>query len=512
MNVACLLEKSSVAYAHATAVISEQGELSYRELNARAAAFGDGLRVLGLSRGDRVVIYMTNSSDYFVALFGIFSAGMVAVPVSIKLHLDELDFIVNDAEAAAVVVGPEGGEDVLERLRTRRSQTTPLPTIITTGTTGSIHAVIKQGSSEAHAVEVSPDALCWLFYTSGTTGRPKGAMLTHRNLTAMTVNCLADMYSFQPEDTVLHVAPLSHGSGLYSLPPISRGATSVIMPSGQFDAEAVLRCVDEMDVTVIAFVVPTMITLLTRSSYEGPLPSLRAVIYGGAPIHEEHAREALRRFGKRFIQMYGLGEAPMTISSLRALDHDLDDPGALTSAGLPRTDVELSIVGEDDLPLARGEVGEVVMRGDVVMAGYWGNPEATADTLRGGWLHTRDIGRIDERGRLVLLDRMGDVIISGGANIYPREVEEVLARHPAVSEVAVFGVPDDVWGETVAAAIVLKDGTVAAEEELIQYCRENIASYKKPRVVEFRASLPKNAYGKVLRRTLRDSYTRAGER
>jgi acyl-CoA synthetase (AMP-forming)/AMP-acid ligase II len=348
-----------------------------------------------------------------------------------------------------------------------------------------------------------------LFYTSGTTGRPKGAMLSHRNLERMTVNCLADICSFRPRETVLHVAPFSHGSGLYLLPALARQTTNLISES--FVAADVLDVVGRERVSVIAFMAPTMIVMLLAAPPGEDISSLRCVIYGGAPLHVEHARAALRRFGQVFVQLYGQGEAPMTISYLPADDHIADDGEALATAGIPRTDVEVRIVDADDLEVERGSIGEVCARGDVVMEGYWRNPEATARTLRGGWLHTGDLGYLDSKGRLVLVDRMNDVIITGGSNVYPREVEEVLLRHPGIAEAAVFATPDPLWGEVVSAAVVTRPNCRLDADDILEHCRDHIASFKKPRHIHFVESLPKNSYGKVLRTALRETATTGEE-
>ncbi|WP_413869838.1 AMP-binding protein, partial [Albidovulum sp.] len=321
-------------------------------------------------------------------------------------------------------------------------------------------------------------------------------MLSHRNLSAMTMNALADVCDFQPEDVVLHVAPLSHGSGLYALPSIARGATNLI-PGGPFDPDECLRTIAREGVTVIAFLAPTMIHMLLEADPALEVPTLRRVPYGGAPIDPGLAGAAIARFGPVFAQLYGQGESPMTITGLRPQDHRGQ---ALLSAGTVRTDVEVRLVDEAGREVAEGAEGEICVRGDVVMRGYWNDPAADAKALKYGWLHTGDVGRF-EGGHLYLLSRMNDVIISGGSNIYPREVEDVLMRHPAVREVCVFGEPDGKWGESVTAAVVASAPVGA--EELQEFCRRHIAGFKKPRRIAFVEDLPKNAYGKIMRREVR---------
>ncbi|MYW92966.1 long-chain fatty acid--CoA ligase [Amycolatopsis rubida] len=486
MNVGTFLTKAARAHPARIAVDGGGTTLTYAELDAQAAAFADGLRRRGYRRGDRIALFLPNRAEYFPILFGLLKGGFVAVPVNAKLHPAELAYILDHSGARAVVVDePPGPPAQVARIAVGR-----------TGP-GSFAEIVATGDAHGFAdAEADPDDLAWLFYTSGTTGRPKGAMLSHRNLCASTMNALADMCDFQPEDVVLHVAPLSHGSGLYALPSIARGARNHVCPGTSFVPADVLATIEREQVTVIAFLAPTMIHRLLDAK---TAPStLRRIIYGGAPMDPSLAQAAIDRFGPIFVQLYGQGEAPMTITYLRPQDHR---GKALSSTGIARTDVEVRMVDETGMPLPEGAEGEVCVRGDVVMLGYWNDTAATAAALRGGWLHTGDVGRF-ENGRLYLLSRRNDVIISGGSNIYPREVEEALLRHPAVREACVFGEPDPHWGESVAAAVVSSSAVEAGE--LMAWCRESIASFKKPKRIEFVAELPKNAYGKVVRRQVRD--------
>jgi long-chain acyl-CoA synthetase len=448
---------------------------------------------------------MKNRPEYAVAMFGAFRAGLVAVPINARLHPSELDYILHHCEAEALLLGADGPE--------ARSSLPHAPklTIVAGGPAEagiSFDDVLAAGDPAARDEEVDPHDLAWLFYTSGTTGRPKGAELSHRNLARATVSCLAEVCSFQPEDVLLHVAPLSHGSGLYLIPALARGSENVIFPHARFDAAEALAMIARERATVVPFLAPTMIVMLLAAAPGADLVSLRTVIYGGAPMHAEHSLAALARFGPIFVQIYGQGEAPMTISTLRAQDHQVDEQLVLTSAGRPRADVEVMIVDDDDREISAGDVGEVVVRGDVVMRGYWNDEAATAEALRGGWLHTGDIGRFGADGRLYLLDRKHDVIITGGTNVYPREVEEALLLHPSVVEAAVCGIPDPVCGERVAAAIVTGPGPQPGAGEIVAHCRTHIAGFKKPTRIGFLDALPRNAYGKVMRRELRDRLAR----
>lgn len=507
LNAAAFLSKAARIYGSRNALRFGRRRLDYRELDAQASRLASALLARGLVRGDRVAIFMRNNPEYAVALFGVLRAGLVVVPVNAKLHARELAFILENAECAGLVFGDEHAPDVEGALAEYRPRL-----LVRVGADGCgipFDELLASGDPAFADAEVDPEDLAWLFYTSGTTGFPKGAMLSHRNLVAMTVSCLADVCSFQPEDVVLHAAPLSHGSGLYLLAMVARGSGNLIYHRSHFDAADVLATVERERVTVLGFVAPTMIVMLLDAPGEHDTSSLRRIVYGGAPIHAEHAREAGRRFGPVLCQIYGQGEAPMTISYLRPADHTLAPDAEIVPAGIPRSDVELRLVGDDGSEVPAGHEGEVAVRGDVVMAGYWRNQEATARSLRGGWLYTGDIGRLDERGFLLLLDRKHDMIISGGSNIYPREVEEALTQHAAVREACVFGMPDRLWGESVAAAVVVRAGAAVTADELVDHCRAVLAGFKKPKAVHFVDELPKNAYGKVLRRELRERF--AGE-
>jgi len=501
VNIGSLLTQSAQTYGALPAIRYDEERLSYKELNEAAARFGSGLLAGGLSGGDRVALFMGNSHYAVIALFGCLKAGLVVVPINAKLAGNELAYIIENAEAAALVFSQEKSDEVGQALREASSCWAIRVGDGEIGT--SFEEVTDAGMPEAGDAQAKPDQLAWLFYTSGTTGRPKGAQLSHRNLLIMTIGAIAEMCDFRCDDIVLHAAPLSHGSGLYLFAAVASGSQQLIYHRHSFDPDDVLALIARERVTVIAFLAPTMISMLL-SGDPSDTTSLRRVVYGGGPINLELSRNMLARFGPIFVQLYGMGEAPMTISRLAAEDHNPADSAALASAGTPRLGVEVRIIGGDGQVVGVGEEGEICVRGDVVMSGYWRDPEATAKALADGWLHTGDIGQIDSTGRLSLLDRRSDLIITGGTNVYPREVEETLLSHPAVAEVVVFGLPDPVWGQSVAAAVVTVPDAVVEAEELITFCRERAASFKKPKQIYFVDEIPKNAYGKVLRREVRD--------
>ena len=510
MNSFAFLEKAAQLRPEQPALVHGSEVVSYREFRERALAIGGNLLALGLGPGDRVAFCLANSPRILETLYGCFAAGLVVVPVNARLHPREIAYIVSNSGARVLIHGPEFNDGITEHLREfagleRR--------ICTAEARGAVHfdGLLGATARLKESVDVAPTDPCWLFYTSGTTGKPKGAIWTHRTVRVVVMNYLADVYNIQPGEVVAHAAPMSHGSGIVALPAVARAATNVVLEGRSFEPKALFTLIERMKVSHIAFLAPTQIIKMLEEYRPGAydLSSLKAICYGGAPIYIEHLRNAIKAFGPVFAQIYGQGEAPITITGLNAAAHarllEANDP-RIGSAGTVRTDVEARCVDEHDRPLPPGQAGEVTVRGDIVMQGYWNNPEATAETLRNGWLHTGDIGMFDENGYLFLLDRAKDMIISGGNNVYPREVEEVIVQHPAVATAVVFGIPHEYWGEAVHALVVLEPGAKASAEEIIEHCGRNMAGYKKPKSVEFAEALPVSGYGKVMRREIRERY------
>ena len=518
MNLSTLLTKSARLFPGKPAIIHGNRLETYAQLNARVNRLADALQRLGLKQGANVAILQYNCAETYESLFACFRSGLGAVPINFRLHPKEFAFIIDHSESQAVILSPEFNDSILE-VRNLIPQARCLITL--SGARGELldYESLLDGATDAFSdIDVCPDDLAWLFYTSGTTGMPKGAMLTHRNLLAMTMNFFSDVApGLTPDDVILHAAPLSHGSGLYGLPNIAKGATNVILASKSFDPEVVFQTIERFRITNM-FAAPTMIKMLVdhpaRDRYD--LSSLRSLNYGGAPMLVADLRKAIERLGPCLVQVYGQGESPMTITYLPHWAHKMDggpeEATRLGSAGIARTDVEVRIFDEEDKELPIGQIGEIVTRSDLVMKGYWKNPAATASTLRNGWLHTGDLGYMDKNGYLFIMDRSKDMIISGGENIYPREIEEVLVRHPAVREVSVIGVPDPKWGEAIKAVVSLNPGMSASEQELIEFCKGSIASYKKPRSVDFVEELPKSNTGKILKRELREQYWQHSKR
>ncbi len=493
MNIFSLLENAAQRFGDKGAVyVGDRLQWTYAQWRERALRLAGALR----ERAGRFVIATENRAELLEILFGIWAAEATAVPVNAKLHPREMAQIVEDCEAAAIFVSPKLFADLQSALSPEdRSR------CIVIGSPAYEHLF---AAPPATPPLTDPAALAWLFYTSGTTGRSKGAMLSHRNLMAMTLAHLADIGDFDENSSLIHAAPMSHGSGLYIPVHVARGARHVVPASGAFDpAEFLALC--DVHPACAAFLAPTMVQRLRLEAERGGVrpANLRTIVYGGGPMYLDEIRKSIAVFGQVFVQIYGQGEAPMTITCLRRQDHESADDAVLGSVGRPRTGVEVGVADESGRLLAAGEVGEIVCRGDVVMSGYWKNPAATAETLRNGWLWTGDVGSFGPHGYLTLRDRSKDLIISGGSNIYPREIEEVLLAQDGVLEACVVGHPDAEWGEIVVAFVV-RGRPQVTEEALDRFCLERIARFKRPRRYVFLEALPKNSYGKVLKRELRN--------
>lgn len=473
--------------------------MDYATLAGRVARLAGALTSsLGLIAGDRVALAMKNTPAYIETLFAVWHAGCAAVPINAKLHTSEFGYILHNSAAKVCFVTPD-----LETTIAAAAGAS-LKHIITTGTTA--HDALFQADPRQMAI-IEPGNLAWLFYTSGTTGQPKGAMLTHRNLTAASLNYFVDFDRINPGDAIVHAAPLSHGSGLWMLPHVCAAACNVLPVSGAFEPDELFSLMPHWP-GLAMFAAPTMVRRLTVHPRDTDTSNLKLISYGGAPMYVEDCIAALDRFGPKLTQLYGQGESPMTITHLsREVIADRNHPkwrSRLATAGVADSCIQIAIADESANRLPAGEVGEIICRGDPVMAGYWDNPEATQNALRDGWLWTGDIGHIDPDGYLTLTDRSKDLIISGGANIYPREIEETLLRHPSVAEVSVIGSPHPDWGEEVVAYVVTNPGATASSGELDDLCLQHIARFKRPRRYRIVEALPKNNYGKVLKTELRE--------
>ena len=508
MNLAQLLHRAASGDPDRPAVALGPRPLhSYGALARRTASLAGALRErFALEPGARVALAMTNTPAFLEALFACWHGGLAAVPVNAKLHPGEIRYILEHSGASLCLATPGMAEALSPQIENLEG----FQALIDLGTPSrpsDDYRRLLDHEAGAPAPRADDD-LAWLFYTSGTTGRPKGAMLTHRNLRAMLLSYFADVDAIAESDSILHAAPMSHGSGIYILPHVAAGALQIVPESGGFVPEEIFD-LWHAHAGVSMFAAPTMVKRLVEhpaAAAHGP-GGLKTIVYGGGPMYVEDLKRALALLGDRLVQIYGQGESPMTISALTRADHARRGhprfEARLGSVGRAQTVVEVMVADESDAPVAPGEPGEILVRGDSVMPGYWRDPEATARTLRGGWLHTGDLGTLDEDGYLTLIDRSKDLIISGGSNVYPREIEEVLLTHPGVLECAVVGRPHPEWGEEVVAFVVPRPGETAEPEALDALCLSRIARFKRPRHYRIVESLPKNSTGKVLKTVLR---------
>jgi long-chain acyl-CoA synthetase len=475
---------------------------SYGDFDASARRIAGGLIARGLGPGARIALFMKNVPEYLIAEYGAWYAGAVIVPINAKLHPREADFILTNSGAELVFATPDLAPDL--------AATTDVPVV----QVGSDAWLELLGAPPISApVTRAPNALAWLFYTSGTTGQPKGVMITHRMLTTMSLCYQCDCDLVRSEDAALYSAPLSHGAGIYNMMHVRAGARHVFPPSGGFNEQEVLDLAEHFGATHM-FMAPTMVQRLARHAQANGRPGtgLRTIVYAGGPMYNADIIDAVGHFGPVFAQIYGQGECPMGITALSREDvTDRQHPrwrDRLGSVGRAQSVTEVRIADEEGNTLPTGEVGEILVRGDIVMPGYWQNPQATEKTLKDGWLWTGDMGTMDRDGYVTLMDRSKDLIISGGTNIYPREVEEALLDHPSVTEVAVVGRPHPEWGEEVVAFVVCKGPLDVAA--LDAHCLDRIARFKRPKDYVACEALPKNNYGKVLKTDLRATFSSGG--
>jgi len=476
---------------------------TYAGLAGRVAALAGALvGQHGIAPGDRVAVFMANCSAYLEVLYGAWHAGAAVLPINPKLHPREVAWILEHAEAKLVFASgdqaaalAEAGIELSPGCSLIHADRAEYRTLFD-------HAPMPDPAARGR------DDLGWLFYTSGTTGRPKGVMITCGNLQAMAMAYFIAVDAVRHEDAMLYAAPMSHGAGLYNFMFVMRGARHIIPESGGFDAGEITELTRHHR-NVCMFAAPTMLRRLIGDAagkgYRGD--GIKTIVYGGGPMYLADILAAVDAFGPRFVQIYGQGESPMTITAL-SREHVADRThphwrGRLGSVGTPQDCVEIRIADGAGNAVPPGQIGEILVRGPQVMAGYWRNADATLETLRDGWLWTGDMGSMDEDGFLTLQDRSKDVIISGGSNIYPREVEEVLLSHDGVAEVCVIGRPDPDWGEAVVAFVVREQSRPVDDAALDRLCLDHIARFKRPKDYVFVPSLPKNAYGKVLKTELR---------
>ena len=484
----------------------ERKRITYGELDQRANRAAQGLIAAGVKPQARIAILAKNGPDFFDLWFGAAKARAVLVPVNFRLVGPEVAFVVNDAEAELLFVGRDFYpliEKISDELRTVRQ-------IIALDGAHPSWAdygqwMVEQKTSDP-ALSVAPDGVAIQMYTSGTTGHPKGAQLSHRNLLALLPAILEQWGDWHDGDVNLVCMPLFHigGSG-WGLAGLYGGIENVL--TREFEPAAILQLISEYRITKALFVPAMMLFLLQAPQCEdADFSSLDLIVYGASPAPLDLLRKAIKVFGCRLAQVYGLTESTGAITYLAPEDHGEHALERMKSCGRPISGVEIKVVDVEGRELPPGAVGEVVCRTPQIMLGYWNMPEATERAIRHGWLHTGDAGYSDKDGYLYIYDRIKDMIVSGGENIYPAEVESALFGHPAVADVAAIGVPDDQWGEAVKAIVVKKPGVPVSAAELMAFARERIAGYKAPRSIDFAEALPRNPSGKILKRELRKPY------
>jgi fatty-acyl-CoA synthase len=518
MNLGRLLSDTACRLPDRPALVWGDQAWSWAALDRRVDALAAALWDLGLGKGDRILVHARNCNQLVESQFAAFRLGAVWVPTNVRLTPGEVAYLGQSSGARAMIYGEPGFAEHVDAVR---AASPTLETVIAVqaprdGELGYEDVVARHAGAAPDPAEVAYDDPLWFFYTSGTTGRPKAAMLTHGQMAFVVNNHLADlMPGTGPGDASLVVAPLSHGAGVHLLPQVARGAKSVLAPPERFDEAECWRLVEVHRITNM-FTVPTILTRLVRhpavDRYDHA--SLRHVIYAGSPMYRADQKLALEKLGKVIVQYYGLGEVTGNITVLPPDLHTLDDdtPDArIGTCGFPRTGMEVAIMAADGGRLGPGATGEICVRGPAVFAGYFDNPEANAQALKGGWFHTGDLGHLDQAGFLYITGRASDMYISGGSNVYPREIEEILLTHPDVAEVAVLGVPDPDWGEAGIAVVVARDGTRPTAEALIGHLDGKLARYKRPKLVVFWEGLPKSGYGKVPKHEIRDELIRRGE-
>jgi acyl-CoA synthetase (AMP-forming)/AMP-acid ligase II len=512
-TIPILIDRAARWFGDADAVHDGERTLSFRQVGERSNRVANALLGLGPDTGARVALLTPNRLESVEMDFGIAKAGKVRVPINTRLADGEREYLLANSGAETLIFDVQFAPFV-EAVRRRLPELRNL--IALGGQADGSHPydeLLGRASSAAPQVPHPADAPNFILYTSGTTGRPKGATATNGSRLAATVNMLAEEIEAVPGDAMVHIGSMAHGSGSKILAYFLRGARN--LPVAKFEPDRFLHLVERERATA-TFVVPTMIAMLVEAAEQTrtDFSSLKTVTYGGAPIAPEKLRTALERFGNVFVQVYGSSEAPHPVLVMRKAEHQVaaGQERRLASLGREVAMAQLRIIGPDGNDAPEGERGEMLIKGPNVMSGYWKNPEATAEVLQGGWYRTGDVVSRDQEGFYYMVDRVRDMIISGGLNIYPAEVEAAIRQHPSVADVAVIGIPDERWGESVKAFVVLNQSMQANEEEIIRHAQQILAGYKKPRSVEFVAGLPKGSTGKVLKRQLRDDYWRGNER
>ena len=514
MNLAYVIKRSCESFADRVAIIDGDQRLTFRETHAMINRLANGLYDLGLRKVDRVGLFLKNSRQHFEIYLGLIAAGLVRIPINVRLSAREAAYIMKDSGARAIIFSEES-IPVVEAIRNELPELELLICLQNDKGYIDYETVLAGGATTDPKVTIADNDLCHIPYTSGTTGNPKGAMMTHKRfLTLISRMYMTPLRDPVPSDVMLHIAPLTAASNNMVLPHFIKGAANAA-PVGSNPPE-IFDAIERIGATT-TLLVPTLINILIGhpaiDDYD--LSSMHTIYYGSAPMPPALIKKAIGKFGSIFTQYYGMGEAAPA-SMLFPWEHKVTGTPAelrrLSSAGTPAYMAELRIVSPEGEDIRPGEIGEIIHKGDHVFNGYWRNPEATAAAFKDGWFFSGDMATFDEDGYIYFMDRKNDMIISGGYNIWPSEVENILYQHPSILEAAVIAVPDEKWGETVKAVVVLKPGQNATEVDIIAYCKQHIARYKAPKSVDFTDHLQKNSAGKILRKKVREKYWKGQDR
>jgi len=513
MNLAHLLTQNARRHGGREGFVWGDQSWTWRQIDAAASALAAALAGRGIVKGDRILVHSKNCDEMFVSMFASFRLGAVWVPTNFRLMPDEVAYLATASGAKAFLCHGEFPE---------HAKAVSGPAFIwRIGKDGAFgerslgEAIAAHAGASIENVAVEHDDPCWFFFTSGTTGRSKAAVLTHGQMAFVITNHLADLTPGTTEtDASLVVAPLSHGAGVHQLMQTARGAKTVLLPTEKFDIAEAFRLIETHRVSNL-FTVPTILKMMVEHPAVDRFDhsSLRHVIYAGAPMYREDQKFALKKLGKVIVQYFGLGEVTGNITVLPAALHEEDDgPEArIGTCGYERTGMQVSIQDDQGRELKAFETGEICVIGPAVFAGYYDNPEANAKAFRDGWFRTGDLGHMDEEGFVYITGRASDMYISGGSNIYPREVEEKILTHPGIGEVAVLGVPDPVWGEVgVAVCVPREGGPAVTEAEMAAFLSPKVPRYKMPKRFFFWEALPKSGYGKIPKRLVRDELEARG--
>jgi fatty-acyl-CoA synthase len=507
MNLANFLHQAARRHRNEIGFVWGGATWTWGDLARRVDAMAAALIAKGIGKGDRVLVQSKNCNQMFESMFACFQLGAIWVPANFRQTPDEVAYLAQSSGASALICH----RDFPEHVAAVREAAPGIRSVISIGSSEfgeEYDALVARYSGESVPMAtVEHDDPCWFFFTSGTTGRPKAAVLTHGQMAFVVTNHLCDlMPGTTHQDASLVVAPLSHGAGVHQLTQVARGVKTVLLSSERFDIDEAWKLVEQWRITNL-FTVPTIVKLLTEhpSVDRHDHSSLRYVIYAGAPMYREDQKHALRKLGKVLVQYFGLGEVTGNITVLPPALHESDDgPDVkIGTCGYERTGMQVSIQDEQGREVAAGETGEICVCGPAVFAGYYNNPDANAKAFRDGWFRTGDLGHVDEEGYLYITGRASDMYISGGSNVYPREIEERILTHPAVAEVAILGVPDRTWGEVGVAVCVRRPQAEVGESELLAWMEGKVARYKIPKRVFFWEALPRSAYGKITKKDIR---------